>query len=134
MKKITEWIQRHCEKAWFCVCANICLLAVLLLLFSPAYETNDDMGLCAIVNGVKGTYDAHMIYVNYLIGLLLTRLYRVTDAVSWYALLQYAALLCAFSAVTYVELRRFRKQPSGWIFVAVLLLFAYEVYIRLQYS
>lgn len=134
MKKITEWIQRHCEKAWFCVCANICLLAVLLLLFSPAYETNDDMGLCAIVNGVKGTYDAHMIYVNYLIGLLLTRLYRVTDAVSWYALLQYAALLCAFSAVTYVEIRRFRKRPSGWIFAAVLLLFAYEGYIRLQYT
>lgn len=134
MKRITGWVQKHCEEAWFCVCVNACLLAVLLAFFSPAYETNDDMGLCAIVNGAKGTYDAHMIYVNYLMGLILTGLYRITDAVAWHALLQYIALLCAFSAVTYAAVRRWRRRPFGWIFAGMLLYFAFEGYIRLQYT
>lgn len=134
MKRITGWVQKHCEEAWFCVCINACLLAVLLALFSPAYETNDDMGLCAIVNGAKGTYDAHMIYVNYLMGLVLTGLYRITGAVAWHALLQYAVLLGAFSAVTYVGMRRWRKRPFGWVFAGMLLYFAFEGYIRLQYT
>lgn len=134
MKRITGWVQKHCEEAWFCVCVNACLLAVLLAFFSPAYETNDDMGLCAIVNGAKGTYDAHMIYVNYLMGLILTGLYRITDAVAWHALLQYIALLCAFSAVTYAAVRRWRRRPFGWIFAGMLLYFAFEGYIQLQYT
>lgn len=134
MKKQTVWIQKHCGKPWFAIMVNLVLLAVLLALFSPAYETNDDMGLCAIVNGAKGSYDAHMIYVNYLAGLLLSALYRLTDAVAWYALLQYAVLFCAFSAVTYVGLRRLRTSLPWWVFCGILLYFAFEGYIRLQYT
>jgi len=39
--------------------------AVLLLLVSlcyPRYEANDDNGIIAIVSGVYGTPDAHMVY------------------------------------------------------------------------
>lgn len=134
MGKMTVWMKEHCGKAWFAVLANLVLLAVLLVFFSPVYETNDDMGLCAIVNGAKGTYDAHMIYVNYLVGLVLTGLYRITGSVAWHALLQYGVLLCAFSAVTYVGLRRWQKLPFSWIFGGMLVYFAFEGYIRLQYT
>ncbi len=60
------------------------------------FETNDDRYIASILSGViTGSPDAHVIYVNYLLALPLSWLYRLTAAVPWYGgmlvLLQWTA-------------------------------------------
>ena len=44
-------LEQYRQKLWFSVLINAILLLLLLLVFRPAYETNDDMGMANIVNG-----------------------------------------------------------------------------------
>lgn len=134
MRSITVFTRKHKDKVWFSLFINAVLLTFLLIIFRPSYETNDDMGLCSIVNGAYGTFDAHMIYANYLLGLILSGLYKMTQALPWYALVQYAALFAAFTALTVVLLRRSETMAARFLGFSILLCFSYEGYIRLQYT
>lgn len=127
-------IEKHRESAWFSVLANVLLLLFLLLIFRPAYETNDDMGMANIVNGAKGVFDPHLVFSNYLLGVFLSCLYRLCEGIPWYPLLQYAVLFCSFTAVTYVMNRRRKRTADLWVGLVLLVVFAYEGYINLQFT
>ena len=61
------------------------------------FETNDDRYIASILSGViTGTPDAHVIYVNYLLALPLSLLYRFTTEVPWYGgmLVLFQCLAC----------------------------------------
>ena len=127
-------IEKHREKLWFSVLVNILLLLILLLVFRPVYETNDDMGMANMVNGAKGVYDPHLVFSHYLLGLFLSCLYRMTDRITWYPVIQYCVLFASFTAVTYVWNRRRKRAADVWICALFLVVFSYEGYIRLQFT
>lgn len=127
-------VEKHRQKLWFSVLINIILLLFLLLVFSPAYETNDDMGMANIVNGAKGSYDPHLIFSHYFLGLILSFLYRFTDRAAWYPILQYAVLFVSFTSVTYVINRKRKSSAELWTGMIVWVVFAYEGYINLQFT
>ncbi len=55
------------------------------------FETNDDRFLAEILSGVLSAKpDAHAVFINYLLALPLSALYRLTAAVPWYG----GALVC----------------------------------------
>ncbi len=118
----------------FALLANLLILVTLLILFRPVYETNDDMAIALFVNGAKGSYDAHLVYSNYLLGLGLSVLYRLTVRLPWYALAQYAALFLSFTAILYVAARRAKNSSVVWLTLTAIYFFAYDGYIRLQYT
>lgn len=63
------------------------MFVLFRLLTGFIYLTNDDMYLQAIVSGeLSGTPDAHMIYSNYILGQILSLLYRLTPAIPWYGI------------------------------------------------
>lgn len=63
------------------------MFVLFRLLTGFIYLTNDDMYLQAIVSGeLSGTPDAHMIYSNYILGLILSLLYRLIPAIPWYGI------------------------------------------------
>ncbi|MDO4345661.1 MAG: hypothetical protein Q4C50_12775 [Eubacteriales bacterium] len=132
--RLTALVNKNREKLSFAVLINAVLLAALLVVFRPGYETNDDMGLNCIVNGTKGSFDAHMVHCKYLFGLILSGLYRMWQSVPWHAIGQYALLFISFTLVTLVVLRRQKGKWTAWISAAALIFFAYEGYIRLQYT
>ena len=66
-----NWIKKNKKKFWFALLINGALLLLLLLIFRPKYETNDDMGILCMVSGVKLGADAHLVYINYVLGKLL---------------------------------------------------------------
>ena len=47
-----NWIDKNKKKFWFSLLVNGALLLLLLLIFRPKYETNDDMGILCMVSGV----------------------------------------------------------------------------------
>ncbi len=132
MKKVNVWMEKNREKLWFAVLMHGLLLFFLLLIFKPVYETNDDMGISQMVSGVKGDYDAHLIFIHYFIGLILEGLYRLTNSIPWYAVLLYTVLFASFTSVTYVLNRRLKSASSVWITAVVTLFFSYEGYIKLH--
>ncbi len=134
MKTESEWLENPGKILLLSALLNVLILVSLLFLFYPSFETNDDMAIALSVNGARGYYDAHLVYTNYIIGLVLSMLYRIRNQVPWYTLLQYAALFGAFTAVLYSVVRRLKSAAALWLGVLVIYFFAYDGYIRIQYT
>ena len=114
---------------------NSIILIGLVIIFRPGYETNDDIGIQNIVSGVKGSGDAHLVYVNYLLGMLLALGYKICPIHgSVYALLQYFVLLSSFTAICYVFMNRMKNSSAFWIVLVLLIPFSYEGYIKIPYT
>ncbi len=113
---------------------NIVIMAVLLLLFYPAFETNDDSGLEGLVTGSRGIRDPHMVYANYILGLILTTLFRIAPGIQWTAVLQYAILFLSFTSTTYVFFTRLKSLPLRALVTSVIFFFSFEGYICIQYT
>ena len=100
-------------------------VAGTLLVFTPRYETNDDVGMNACVVGRLGFShpDEHLLFSNVLIGLALKKCYAVFPGIPWYGgyLLVTAAL--SLAAICYVCLSQ-EGSPWKWVLVAAFLLVA----------
>lgn len=74
------------------------MFALYRLFTDFIYLTNDDMYLQAIVSGeISGTPDAHMIYSNYILGIVLSFLYSCAAQIPWYGIyLLSVCFLCAW--------------------------------------
>lgn len=127
-------IEKYQDRIWFCIVVNILVLAAFLVIFRPVFETNDDVAIALFVNGSNGASDAHLVYSHYFVGAVLSGLYRVSASIPWYALMQYAVLFSALTAVTFVTVNRLKNPSAPWIALIILLFFAYEGYVKLQYT
>ena len=135
MKKLEQWMDRQTRTIWFACFLNVLVLAVMLILLRPAYETNDDISISMIVNGAWGVRDIHVICQNYLLGILYTALYSIGNGmIPWYALIQFALAFAALTTVTVVIFRRIEKHGAFLVNGILLIYFGYECYIRMQYT
>lgn len=134
MKRLDSFILNHKNKLGFSVILNIFIIAFYMFMFFPVYETNDDGGLLALVSGIKGVHDSHMVYISTILGRFLAFLYDLNQSVPWYAIIQYTLLFCSFTAITYVLLNRLKSASSFWLVMIFLLFFTYEGYIKIQYT
>jgi len=107
---------------------NLIVVAVLVIVFKPHYIVNDDNGIIQIVCGAYGTPDAHMVYSNYVLGLLLSGLYRIIPQFPWYGVLYYALMLFAFCKISMVSFRRTVGGVPSILCVIVLLVGAFGFY------
>lgn len=96
-----------------------------LILFTPRYETNDDVGMNAAVAGrlAYSRPDEHVLFSNVLIGRVLKGCYGIFPNVPWYG--GYLVLTAALSlaAICFVG---FSQQGSewNWILIGTFLLLA----------
>lgn len=93
MKKITY------EKKLTLLAAGVTAVFVLLSIWAVGvyFETNDDRCITEILAGIIAPEeDAHAVYINYLLALPLTVLYRFASSVPWYG-----ACLILFQAFCY---------------------------------
>ena len=131
---LTDNSKKHFQRLWFAIALNFVILVFLYAVFYPQYDTNDDFGICNIVNGSKGSFDAHIIYSNYLLGLIYKCLYSITISIPWYPIMHYAAMFSGFTAMTYVLLNRLKQSQAVWVIAGFLLFFGYEGYILMQFT
>lgn len=113
---------------------NAAVLAVLLALFRPLFETNDDTALLTLVNGAKYSADPHMVISGIWMGRLLMFLYGLPYDLPWYTLVQYAMLFLSFTGVTYVLLRRIGRGWGTLLSFFLVSWFGYESCIVIQFS
>lgn len=122
---------------------NLAVLAVCLMLFHPHFEEIDDLKMSYIVEGVYGFRDAHLVYSNYLLGLVLKALYGLWPGMRWYTVYLYAAAfvslvvitwLFTFKTVTVGGVRLGNRKAGAVVSGIFLLCFAWEAYVSLQYT
>ncbi len=113
---------------------NILILLVCFFIFYPVFETNDDNGLIAIASGIRGVREAHIVHTNILVGKLITSLYAVAPAIQWWSVLQLLLLFISFFFVTYIFIRSDTGIARVLFVTAVTSFFAYEGYVRIQYT
>lgn len=113
---------------------NIMVMLLLALIMRPSFETNDDIVFAELGSGLRGVKDAHLVFQNYLLGIVYRILYQITGRLPWYTIVQYVVLLAAFSAVTYVLINRLEGNSGLYLSVLLLCVFGYESYIHIQFT
>ncbi|NLG04789.1 MAG: hypothetical protein GX567_13310 [Clostridia bacterium] len=127
--KLNGWLAKPISYAFM---VNVIFLLIALFAFHPHFEENDDAILAFLIEGVYGSRETHMVYVNVCLGAVLRLFYTVTAGIRWYSVFQYAALFVSFTSCTYLFVKRMKH---GKLMSLLLLLFTfYEAYVSLQYS
>lgn len=102
------------------------------------FETNDDRILSEIFSGaMTGAPEAHSYYVDYLLGFVLSLLYRATAAIPWYGgmLVLFQFLCCFFTADAFFS-RCTRRRDVLFALILCAILYADSFYIiaNIQYT
>ncbi len=83
------------------------LFAIVLAIYTPGFETNDDvvMSMIASGTGMGVQPDEHLMFTNVAIGLLLKQLYTQMPSIPWYGLYLLAVHFLSHVAVLYTVLK-----------------------------
>ena len=109
------------------------MLAITLIM-RPSFETNDDIVFAEFGSGLRGVKTPRLVFQNYILGLVYRILYQITGRLPWYTIVQYAVLVAAFSAVTYVFMNRLKGYWGLYLSFIFLWVFGYESYIHIQFT
>ena len=102
------------------------------------FETNDDRILSEIFSGaMTGSPEPRSYYVDYILGFLLSRFYRLTAAVPWYGgMLVLFQFLCCFFIADALLFRCRRRRDVFFALILCAVLYADSFYIiaNIQYT
>ncbi len=116
----------------FVLLQNLICLILSLFVFHPHFEENDDTIIAFIAEGVYGTRDSHLVYVNACWGEVLKTLYRLFPDIRWHSVTQYIFMFLALSVICYLLVRE--KKQGRLLSTIFLLCTFYEAYVSLQYT
>lgn len=97
MNEKLEKIKKLGQKSiWKSLLLNLIFLLVFLIIFNPDYEVRDDNMMKEIAAGARGTYNSYLVFINIIIGKILTTLYTIIPGVEWYSIVQTGIIFFAF--------------------------------------
>lgn len=134
MRSVADWYDRNRKSIWLCIVLNLLLLLIYLLLMRPVFDSNDDMNIAFFVNRARPVQDPYLLFENVLLGHVCGFLYRVTNMLPWYGLLQYFGLFSAFTAMTWVIQQLFSTAGASALSLILLNFFAADAYIQMQFT
>ena len=127
-------IDRKRKSPWFALGVNLMAMLAMTLIMRPSFETNDDIVFAEFGSGLRGVKTPRLVFQNYILGLVYRILYQITGRLPWYTIVQYAVLVAAFSAVTYVFMNRLKGYWGLYLSFIFLWVFGYESYIHIQFT
>ncbi|WP_101689392.1 hypothetical protein [Dysgonomonas massiliensis] len=81
---------------------NSIVILLIAQLLPMNYESNDDTAMLLFSSGVySGTPDAHLVFINYIYGFLVSSLYRIYSGIEWYTVLFVVIHVVSFSIITW---------------------------------
>lgn len=121
--------------ALFAFIVNLVLFGAFLSVASICYESNDDLAMMMIVNGVQeGTPSEFLIFSSILLGYVLKWLYQLSNGVSWYTLYILATHIVAMTAILLSFLRQRASRESLCAFLLLFLFFETPLLLKLQFT
>lgn len=134
MNAIGQFLGRNRKKLWFSVLVTMILFLFYLLIMRPVFETNDDLNVALFVNRGRPVQDAHWLFPNWILGTVCAALYRLTNMVPWYGLMQYAGLFAAFAGIFWGIHQLLRTGAAFFLSVVILNFFAADACISMQFT
>ena len=105
---------------------NILFFIILAIAFPIRYETNDDVFMCWIANGVLGGEpDCHLVFINAIYGVVLKFLYTLVPKIEWYTL-----LFCLFHIAAVTTLSKAVLDVPQKLVKYGLLVLVYSIWAR----
>lgn len=86
----------------FLLIANAILLILLIHILPVRFETNDDVMMLLIGSGIySGSPDAHLVFINYIYGSLVSFLYTHFPGIEWYTVLMISIHILSISIISW---------------------------------
>lgn len=135
MNEKLEKIKKLGQKSiWKSLLLNLIFLLVFLIIFNPDYEVRDDNMMKEIAAGARGTYNSYLVFINIIIGKILTTLYTIIPGVEWYSIVQTGIIFFAFVILAWMVYVRWGTSWGTGINCAILGFFGYECYVGMQFT
>jgi hypothetical protein len=115
------------KKYGFLLLVNTAIIVLMVCLLPVRFETNDDAMMLLIGSGVySGTPDAHLVFINYIYGLLVSFLYTYLPGIEWYTILFLSIHVIATSIITWRIANT--QTPIVRKLIYILLFYAIEIW------
>lgn len=110
--------------------AIVIIFFIVQILCKPVFETNDDRTMRSIINGsFTGKPDGHAIFMSYILGWTLSRLYILIPSMPWYGLFfGLCILMSAYLVLSEILFRSYKKnitKITGYVIGVLLFLCIY---------
>lgn len=127
-KHMLRYLQNNLSQKYIAhLCVNTIIFVVIAILLPIRFETNDDTVMLLISSGAySGVPDAHLVFINYIYGFLLSSLYTIYSGIEWYTILFAVIHIISLSILSW----RIFKSDLDKIYKILLLILFYslEVY------
>lgn len=130
-KRITKYLTPY--RLAFLI--NGCFLLAFLISGTMKYETSDDFLMEMIVSGsYSGDASPYIMFMNPLIGVLLSFLYQITTSVNWYFYFQLLLIYCSMSIITAQLFKKRTDALSVLCSLAFVSFFSHDLYQLMQFT
>ena len=133
MKNIIQVIKNNYRKFSFSFLFNLSLFMIFNLFFYCRYHTVDDTFMEMIGCGAYGSPDYHLIYINVIIGFVISSLYSAIHSIPWYALMHILMAVFSLSVIMYVFFNRNNRLVKILVVIVVFII-SYEAYTKIQFT
>lgn len=108
---------------------------VILCVCDIRYDVNDDMVMANIVQGGYGKPDPHTVFINILLGYILSGLASVMPIIPWYPVVMYICLVSSLVAIGFLLCKKISNNLlSVGFFVLFLLIFGANLLMSPQFT
>ncbi len=134
MGSIVSFLSRQRKKLWFSILCTGLLFLFYLLIMRPSFDTNDDLNVALFVNRGRLIQDSHWLFPNWILGVICAALYRLTNMIPWYGIMQYFGLFCAFAGIFWGIQQMFRSGAAFFLSLVLMNYFAVDSCINMQFT
>lgn len=112
---------------------NALFFSIIAYILPIHFETNDDVFMSLIASGVySGSPDAHLVFINYIYGFVLTIFYNTFSGIEWYTIFFCIIHVVSLSIIVFQFIQI--KKPALIKSVFIILLYAIELRIILLFQ
>lgn len=115
---------------------NAILLGLYYFSGTMKYEVSDDFLMQIMVSGTySGEPSPYIMFMNPMIGVLLSQLYSLCSAVNWYFYFQVFVIYCSLTSFSYLLLKNGKRPFVTYFFLCVFLFFfSSDLYQLMQFT
>lgn len=119
----------------FLLVINTLLFVACALIFPIRFQTNDDVIMAWIANGVvTGTPDCHLVFMNAIYGCFLTFLYRIAPDLEWYSIIFSVIHIVAITIIIAFFYHKIQNKFIRWIVIGLYYLLWFRIIQFFQFT
>jgi len=123
------------RKALTSVLVNAFLFSVFFIIFTPRFETNDDVVMMLYSSGAfTGEPSEYLIHINVVLSLFLKQLYLLANSINWYPLFIYTIQFLACTSILHIFLSSQRNRFTVLVFMVLFYLLIIPLLLNPQFT